>query len=149
MRHLKGIALKLIATIPLLYVILGVLYDMSFRNVLLISLVLGIVSYIIGDLFILPKTNNLIATAADFGLALLVIWFMSENLAYGDNIFTMSLIAALGVTLFELLFHMYMANNVLNGDRSNQKEKVRLQYQTEASDELTPKRDEFQKRNRE
>lgn len=61
MNYLKAIAIKFLATLVLLYVILGLFYDMSFTNVFLISLVLGLASYLIGDLFLLAKTNNTIA----------------------------------------------------------------------------------------
>ncbi|WP_234978413.1 YndM family protein [Bacillus tuaregi] len=117
MKHLKALAIKFISTLALLYVILGLFYRMEFGNVFLISLVLGIVSYIIGDMLILPRTNNTVATLADFGLALLVIWFMSESFTRGDSIFTVPLLASLGVTLFEYFFHKYVANHVTREDQ--------------------------------
>lgn len=138
MKHLKAIAIKFVSSLVLLSIILGLFFDMAFSNILLISLVLGVAAYIIGDLLILPRTNNTVATLADFGLAFLVIWLMSENLTYGDNHFSLSLIAALGVALFEYMFHKYLARNILP-DRGRQ-QTTTLQYQTEASEELTPVR---------
>lgn len=93
----------------LLYVILGLMYDMSFSNVFLISLVLGLASYVIGDLFLLPKTNNTIATLADFGLAFMIIWILGESLTYGESLLLASLISAAGVAVFEYFFHKYVA----------------------------------------
>jgi hypothetical protein len=139
MKHTKAMAIKFISNLVLLSIILGLFYDMAFRNILLITLVLGVAAYVIGDLLILPRTNNTVATIADFGLAFLIIWLMSENLTYGDNHFSMSLIAALGVALFEYMFHKYLANNVLP-DRGQRQQTGQLQYQTEASEELTPVR---------
>ena len=81
MKHIKPLAIKFISSLVLLSVILGLFFDMSFGNIFLITLVLGVVSYVIGDLFILRRTNNIIATLADLGLAFLVIRFMSESLA--------------------------------------------------------------------
>lgn len=138
MKHIKAIAIKFVSSLVLLSIILGLFFDMAFSNILLISLVLGVAAYIIGDLLILPRTNNTVATLADFGLAFLIIWLMSENLTYGDNHFSMSLIAALGVALFEYMFHKYLARNILP-DRGRQ-QTTTLQYQTEASEELTPVR---------
>jgi len=108
-----------------------------------------VVSYVIGDLFILRRTNNIIATLADLGLAFLVIRFMGDALANGDNgdMFTMSLIAAIGVALFEYAFHKYVANRVLNENQSRENQKTTLRYQTEASEELTPKNTDFRNQN--
>jgi uncharacterized BrkB/YihY/UPF0761 family membrane protein len=137
MRHLTAMAIKFISSLVLLYVILGLFFGMSFTNVFLITLALGIISYILGDMMILPRTSNTLATLADFGLAFLLIWIMSQNLTDGDNTFWPSLIAALGVTLFEYFFHKYINKNVVNAD-SNGQQSGNLQYQTEASEELAP-----------
>src|SRR5438309_8037770 len=109
MKHIKPLVIKFISSLVLLSIILGLFFGMSFGNVFLITLVLGVVAYVLGDLLILPRTSNIIATFADFGLAFLVIRFMSDILANGDagDMFTMSLIAAIGVALFEYVFHKY------------------------------------------
>ncbi len=148
MKHVKAMAIKFVSSLVLLSLILGLLYDMSFGNIFLITLVLGVAAYLIGDLLILPRTNNTIATIADFGLAFLIIWLMSESLTYGDNHFSMSLIAALGVALFEYMFHKYVANNVIK-DKGGQQQTRQLQYQTEASEELTPVRQDVRSSNEE
>ena len=149
MKHIKPLAIKFISSLVLLSIILGLFFDMSFGNIFLITLVLGVVSYVIGDLFILRRTNNIIATLADLGLAFLVIRFMGDALANGDNgdMFTMSLIAAIGVALFEYAFHKYVANRVLNENQSRENQKTILRYQTEASEELTPKNTDFRNQN--
>jgi len=149
MKHIKPLAIKFISSLVLLSVILGLFFDMSFGNIFLITLVLGVVSYVIGDLFILRRTNNIIATLADLGLAFLVIRFMGDALANGDNgdMFTMSLIAAIGVALFEYAFHKYVANRVLNENQSRENQQTKLRYQTEASEELTPKNTDFRNQN--
>jgi uncharacterized BrkB/YihY/UPF0761 family membrane protein len=136
MKHVKALAIKFVSSLVLLSLILGLLFDMAFSNIFLITLVLGVAAYLIGDLMILPRTNNTVATIADFGLAFLIIWFMSENLTYGDNHFSMSLIAALGVAIFEYMFHKYVANNVIKNQGGQKQQTGKLQYQTEASEEL-------------
>ena len=148
MKHVKALAIKFVSSLVLLSLILGLLFDMAFSNIFLITLVLGVAAYLIGDLLILPRTNNTVATIADFGLAFLIIWFMSENLTYGDNHFSMSLIAALGVALFEYMFHKYVANNVLP-NKGGQQQTRPLQYQTEVSEELTPVRQDVRSLNEE
>ncbi|WP_147534650.1 YndM family protein [Bacillus marasmi] len=138
MKHVKAMIIKFISTLAVLYVILGLIFDMSFGNVFLISLILGIAAYVIGDLLILPRTNNLIATIADFGLAFFIIWALIESVTTGENSVYPSFIAAISVALFELLFHRYMANNILESKNESGRRIGNLQYQTEASEELAP-----------
>lgn len=139
LKHIRALAVKFLASMVLLYVILGLMYDMSFSNVFLISLVLGLASYVIGDLFLLPKTNNTIATLADFGLAFMIIWVLGESLTYGESLLLASLISAAGVAVFEYFFHKYVAGIVLE-DGERQYGNTGYQYQTEASEELYPVR---------
>src|SRR5690554_1155375 len=113
MKHIKALAIKFISCLALLYVILGLFYGMSFGNVFLISFVLGVAAYILGDLFLLPRTSNMIATATDFGLAFVIIWLMSRNMLFRDNIFPMVFIASLGVAVFEYFFHQYIESQMI------------------------------------
>lgn len=138
MDHMKALLIKFISSLVLLYIVLGLFYDMSFSNVFLITLVLGVASYVIGDMFILPRTNNTMATIADFGLAFLVIWLMGESLTYGDSLVTPALIAAAGVALFEYFFHKYVSNHVSKQGGNKRYQAGNRQFQTEASEELTP-----------
>ncbi|GLB61299.1 YndM family protein [Cytobacillus sp. NCCP-133] len=137
--HAAWESIKFIASLVLLFVILGLFYKMSFVNVFLISAVLGIVSYVLGDMVILPRTNNTIAAAADFGLSLILIWYLSSILTYGNNPFTMSLVTSARVALFEYFFHGYLVKNLT--EDSTEKgtfNQGNLRYNTEASEELAP-----------
>ncbi|MBY0156056.1 YndM family protein [Cytobacillus pseudoceanisediminis] len=141
MQHFKALALKFLASLVLLYIILGLFFGMSFVNVFIITAILGITAYILGDMVILPRSSNMIATAADFGLAFLLIWFLSSILTNGDNLIAMSIAAALGVALFEYLFHLYLLRNMT--EASNEKGTINqgnLRYNTEVSEDLTPVR---------
>jgi hypothetical protein len=146
MKHMKNLAIKFISILAVLFIILGIFYDMSFGNVLSISVVLTLASYLIGDLLILRKTNNTMATISDFAIAFLVIWLMGENLTYGDSLIMPALIAAAGIALFETFFHKYVARQIQDGDKQ-QNSSRNLRYQTEASSELTPRNTEFSNRN--
>ncbi|PLR78969.1 hypothetical protein CU633_02775 [Bacillus sp. V3-13] len=143
MRHALAISIKFIATLIILGLILGLFYNLGFTEVLIITVVFTALSYILGDLFILRRTNNLSASLADFGIAFIVIYFMSTNMAYGDDFFTASLFSAAVITFFEYLYHRIVPgradrreitagiqNETLNNSR----------FQTEAAEELTPVR---------
>ena len=97
MTHVKALAIKGIMTIIVLYLVLGLGFGFTFGDTLLMTIVLGVISYLLGDLYVLPRWNNMIATLADFGLAFLVIWLMGMPLSLG-------IVMAIG----EYCFHFYM-----------------------------------------
>ncbi|TKC18455.1 YndM family protein [Robertmurraya kyonggiensis] len=139
MGNLKALAVKFIATLAILYLILGLYYGMTFGTVFLITLVLGIVSYLVGDLGVLPRTSNIVATLVDFVLALLIVWLMISWLTASTTAFTMALITAIGIAVVEYVFHKYMFNITKHTDDRDRTNRPRnLQYQTEASDEFSP-----------
>lgn len=141
MKHFKAIAIKFIASLIVLYIILGLIFNMSFTNVFFISLVLAVVSYLVGDIGILPRTNNTVATLADFGLALMVIWFLSSALTYNGNtyLFFISFISALGIAVFEFFFHKYLSSDSFRNEPDNiLPNDTFSNFQTEVSEEITP-----------
>jgi hypothetical protein len=146
MKHVIAFAIKFVVSLVLLYLILGGIRDITFGDVFLITAVLGVLAYVIGDLFILPRTNNTIATIADFGLALVVIWFMVNMMTYADTgFFGRSLMAAIGVAIFEMFFHRYLSKNIIQENDSNgRKRHGNLEYQTEYAEEIHP--DSIEKR---
>lgn len=132
--HLRAFSIKFIATLAVLYLILGLGYGMTFTEVLLLTLIVGTLAYLIGDLFILPRSNNMVGTIADFVLAWVVIYLFVANFTPIDNVFTASLFATIGLSLFELFFHRYVQNNVLSDQQRRTNQTVT--YQTEFSKEL-------------
>jgi hypothetical protein len=140
MRSLTAIGMKAIVSFILLYVILGLAYNMSFSRVLFITVVLGAISYIIGDRIILPRTNNTIATSVDFALAFSLIWGMNPYSMANHHLllFWSSFFGALAITVFELFFHTYLMKTVKREEHHVNYRPSSLRYQTEASEELHP-----------
>lgn len=141
MKHVIRIGIKFLSCLVVLGIILGMFYNFSFGDVLLITTVLGVISYLLGDLFILRATNNFIASAADFALTFLLVWFMGQALTFENNLFSAALFSAIAVGLFEFIFHRSLTNDK-NQQTTKQQTNThnRPQYQTEAADELTPVR---------
>ncbi len=138
MRHLLAFSVKLFSTFIVLGFILGLIYNFGFAEVLLITAVLSMLGYVVGDLFILPKTNNMTASAADLGLAFLVIWFMGSNLAFIDNLFSVTLLGAIGITVFEALYHPFVRDTNPVETGYQQRQRLRHDFLTELSEELRP-----------
>ncbi|WP_071461459.1 DUF2512 family protein [Bacillus massilinigeriensis] len=118
MEHFKAFAIKGVMTLVVLYLVLGLGFAASPGDLLVITMLLGLLSYIAGDLMILPKTSNLTATAADFLLAFFMIWGLGMILFENTNsLLAGSLFAAFLIAMGEWFFHSYMADKVLHINR--------------------------------
>ncbi|HAQ06677.1 MAG TPA: hypothetical protein DCR24_03795 [Bacillus bacterium] len=115
MEHVKALLVKSIMTFAVLFLILGFGFSAGIGDLLITTLVLGAAGYLAGDLFLLPKTSNMIATVSDFILSFLVIWGMGLMLFdQTENLLAGALFAAFLLAGGEWFFHSYMANKVLH-----------------------------------
>lgn len=114
MKHIVAFILKTGIVAIILEIVLGYWTALTFTQILMISLAVTFVAYIVGDILVLPATNNTIATLADIGLAFAVIYLF--NFVYTPHIRWMdALIAGFAVGVGEILFHRYMSRMVLPG----------------------------------
>jgi hypothetical protein len=119
MNHVKALLIKGIMTLVILYLILSLGFGISFINVLIITLVLGAISYILGDLYILPKKTNMVATMADLGVTFVVVWLLGIALT-GMEAATMAeaaAISAIVIAIGEYLFHFYILRKDLGANK--------------------------------
>lgn len=138
MKHVKAILIKFVMIAVVLGIVLTGIFDGEFEDTLLISLVLTVVAYIIGDLFILRKTGedrdrnadhnkrNTIATVSDAILAFLVVWIMGRNLFTDDSdVLMASIISAVIIAVGEWFFHKYLDKNVFDEKHYNNSTTIR------------------------
>ncbi|MFD2925694.1 DUF2512 family protein [Halobacillus naozhouensis] len=122
MRYIKAFFIKLVMMTAILWFFLGVFFGISLADILITSIGLTIVSFIVGDLLILPKLGNMIATIADMGVASLGIWLLG-SLLFEESVplGTVSFFLAVAITIGEFLFHGYMKKMILKGLSSREK----------------------------
>ncbi|GGH84374.1 putative membrane protein [Pullulanibacillus pueri] len=109
MKHLVPLLIKFVMCFAILYIVAGLFYNWSFSAVFWTSLILTVGAYLIGDLWILPTTANMMATIADFILALLVVWiFGNLFLDKPVSLIREPLISAIVIMVGEWFFHKYM-----------------------------------------
>ncbi|MFI8709459.1 YndM family protein [Bacillus sp. NPDC077411] len=116
MKHIVALLIKYTAISAVLLMILGIFQNISIPRILLISLLITGSAYLIGDLFVLPKYGNMVATIADFGLSFLGIWVLTYLLTdnnFARNIVASSFWSALLIGVIEVFFHIYMKKAVL------------------------------------
>jgi hypothetical protein len=95
-----------------IWIVLGLLSDLTFAEIVYQSLAVTIIAYIVGDLIILNLSNNTIATVADIGLALVIIYFANYLWIEKDVSFTDALITSIVIGVGEWFFHKYVYKNV-------------------------------------
>jgi len=116
--HVRALIVKFIMCTVFLWIILGLFYGVGFGDIVAIGVILTIVAYLLGDLFILPTFGNIAATIADFVLAFIVIWLLGAALIdVPIPLVTASFISALVIAAGEWFFHRYMDNQVI-GDKN-------------------------------
>ena len=126
MNHLKALVVKFLMIAVVLLIILTGIFDVEFGDTLMISFVLTLVAYVLGDLMIFRKSGdrdnhnrtdhkkrNTIATISDIVVSFLVIWLMGEALfADTENLMTAAILSALVIGGGEWFFHKYLDRNV-------------------------------------
>lgn len=141
MKTLTALAIKFTATFAILFIILGFIYGMSFPSIVLLTAVIGIVSYVLGDRLLLPRTNNIVAASIDFGLAFLFIWSIASVGNVDDNyrtLFFASLIGGIGVAICEYFFHIYMYKRFYPDEQTSKRRLSVMNYAMETSEEIAP-----------
>lgn len=113
MKHLISLVIKFTMTVLVLEVVLLLLSDASFAQIIYLSLVVTIVSYILGDLIILPLTNNLIASVADVAITVLTVLLFNDVVLAQEIFFSSALVAAIILAAGEWIFHKYLSAVVL------------------------------------
>lgn len=116
MKHLSALIVKYVMTAVILEIALLLLSDAGFGSILLISLIVTAISYIIGDMIILPATNNIIATIADMGLAAVTIYLC--NFIWNNRIipFLSALVSGVVLGVGEYFFHKIIDRSIDEDD---------------------------------
>lgn len=139
MKYIKVLLLKFIIMTIVLWVVLGLVFGISFVDILITSIVLTAVSFLIGDLYFLPKIGNVGAAMVDFVVALAGVWALGAFLFEEPvGLGTAALVSAFGSSLGELLVHWYMKTVVTPADDREASGYYEKDLQTEFGSEIEP-----------
>lgn len=107
MGHIRAVTFKLLFNGLPLFLILVFVGKVDWLTSIAISLVIGLIAYALGDVFVLPAAGNLIATLADGALVFLMLYLLRY---FGiDLSMTTMLLSTLAVLLVEgLIYHPYL-----------------------------------------
>src|SRR5690625_3132658 len=144
MEYVKALLIKFVMTTAVLWVVLGAFYGASFASIFILSLIIAGLSFVLGDLFILPKFENWGATISDFLLVFLAVWLYSANVAIVNYpAITAAAMSAILISIGEVFFHKYVDSHILNvddrtGGRTQPPRTTEDHLQTEFGDEIDP-----------
>ena len=116
MKHIGALIIKFILTAVILEIFLNMMTNLTFGQILWISLIVTILSYVIGDLVTLPLSNNIIATAADVVIAFVVLYMANLWLDYSTVGIFDAIINALILGVGEMFFHRYVHRSIFSED---------------------------------
>lgn len=115
----KMFLIKLLGNGVIVVGLLMLLGDASFIGALGTALALSVIAYLLGDLFVLPKTNNMIATAVDAVLAFVMLWAISSNADWNHSMVDLLIITVV-LGMFEYVFHtmLYRTDDFKRTDKA-------------------------------
>jgi hypothetical protein len=148
MNHVKAIIVKFLMVTVMLLLVLGLFYGVDIGEILTISTIVTLVAYAIGDLFILPRFGNVVATIADFVLAYVVIRMLGAGII-DENIplTTATLWSSVLIAVGEWFYHKYVIRVIRHDERKD--DYLAADIQTEFAEESNTESLVEQKRKKE
>lgn len=113
MKHIMALLVKIVMITLVCVVFFNLFNDYPFGRTFALVLLLVGISYLAGDLGILPMTNNSFATLSDVALSTLTIWLIGPFILDAPVTFTLAFITSLVLAAGEWFFHKYMVRSVL------------------------------------
>lgn len=110
MNHVKAIAIKTVVIVLISWIVLSLFFDVPHDQSIITGVIISIIIYVIGDLLVLRKIGNVVATIVDMGGAFLIAWLYLSAMVDGDYLLG-SLVVAVLVAVFEWFFHDWLLNN--------------------------------------
>ncbi|PLT35814.1 YndM family protein [Bacillus sp. V5-8f] len=142
MKNMTVLIVKFIACVVAFAIALDLFFDADFADILSFSLIVTIVSYVIGDRMILPRLGNRNALIADFFLAYIMVWIFGNVLLHSyEQIAWGSIISASIITGAEVFVHRSLRSETTAGSPGRQQSGYNrnLAYGTEIAEEQDPR----------
>jgi hypothetical protein len=112
MKYVYAFIIKYIMTAVILQMLMYLLTQLSFREILMISLAVTLVSFLMGDLLILRISTNASAALSNAVLSFLTLYAFNFIPGYENIDFIDALVCAAVIGVGESVFHKYMARSI-------------------------------------
>ncbi|WP_408006317.1 YndM family protein [Pseudalkalibacillus sp. A8] len=144
-RHIVALLSKFLFVVCIAYVTLTIFFGVPIGNILWMSALITVVGYPIGDLYVLKKLGNFIATIIDFGLVFFVFWLFADHYieSPANQLFGAAL-AALFISISEFVYHIFIeVSNPLRPSKADVTDPNGQKFATEVGEEFTPSEDDL------
>lgn len=108
MKNITNLIIKFIVLGVILVLLLPQFGRTTWIQTIITAVVLTIIAYVVGDMWVLPKFGNMAAIVVDFAVAALILWLMSRFLPQFIISKTGVWITALVIAIAEVLLHYYL-----------------------------------------
>ncbi|WP_110928667.1 DUF2512 family protein [Bacillus massiliglaciei] len=112
MNHGLNLLVKAAIVLPVMFIMLWLFFNVSLTSFLLLSLILLVLAYTAGDLYLFPRAGNVIGTIGDFFLALAVLWIGLGLVGY-EHPYIAALVTAAVLAVGEWFYHMWLEEHAL------------------------------------
>lgn len=142
MRRITAFIIKFIMMTLVLWIVLGLYFNVSFGSILVASIILTTVTFLV-DIYLLPRIGNIMAAVGDFAIVYFGLWFIGRfilNEAFSlISITNAAFMSAFLILIGELVYHRYLRNvvfeNVQDADKHYKQKEDKI-LQTEVSREF-------------
>jgi hypothetical protein len=111
LRRIYALIIKIVLNAIILEFILSLSTNLTFADILYISVIVTAITYVIGDIIILPASNNVIATATDIGVAVIGIYMFNFLWDIVKISFMTAVISGIFLGVGAWFLHKYIVNN--------------------------------------
>ncbi len=112
MKYVYAFIIKYIMVAVILQVLMYLLTQLSFRDILMVSFAVTLVSFLIGDLLILGISNNTTATLSAAVLSFLTIYVFNFIPGYEKIDIIDALVCSVVIGAGDWVFHKYMVRSI-------------------------------------
>jgi len=103
-------------TAVILEIVLNLMTDLTFGQILWLSLITTVLSYAIGDLVMLPLSNNTIASIADAMITFVALYMANLWLDYSRVGIVDAILSAVILGVGEFFFHRLVHRMIFSRD---------------------------------
>lgn len=139
MKNATILLVKFVSCVIAFAIGLDLFFDASISDILSFSLLITVVSYMLGDRIVLPHWGNAAATAVDFFLVYVSVWIFGNVLLHSYlQIAWGSILSAIIIGAVEVFVHAYLGDGISMGrerDRRRADFNPRVAYGTEFAEE--------------
>lgn len=99
---------KLIGTFLATWIVFGMILDNPMGHIITLAVLATILNYLLGDLMVLPRYGNVVASIGDGILGALTAYILSLISRAFDTTLATLLLFTVIVAVFEYFFHQYL-----------------------------------------